>query len=227
MRRSRRRKKKVVEQLNALLKSNGQQVTPTKPATQNPPQPAERTTYTTSVAPQQTRINYANFSQTHANVGMSLKNMHTSASQKRQQTQIPQQQPTTQPSTVQQTVNQSSTIDVTQFVAVWNRFAQNIAQSNPRLFSLMANAPMLDGNKIIVKVQNQFQIDEIAGNAELINFLRNTFKNKELFIHAEIDKNAAGKQEVVYTSRQQFEKMSQQNKELLKLMEHYGFFLDN
>ena len=79
----------------------------------------------------------------------------------------------------------------------------------------------------ILGIQNQFQIDEIAGNAELINFLRNTFKNNELFIHAEIDKNAAEKQEIVYTSRQQFEKMSQQNKELLKLMEHYGFYLDN
>ena len=49
--------------------------------------------------------------------------------------------------------------------------------------------------------------------------------DNELFIQAEIDKNAAGKQEIVYTSRQQFEKMSQQNKELLKLMEHYGYIL--
>lgn len=118
-------------------------------------------------------------------------------------------------------------IDKTAFFTAWKQYATNIAQSDARLYNLMVSEPEIKGNEITVKVQNQYQIQDITGNAGLTSYLRNALKNNNLYITAIVDVKSAEQKQVVYTSRQQYDKMCEQNKELAHLMEKYGFFLDS
>lgn len=215
-----RRKKKVVEQLNAFLRLNGQEVKPVQPA----PQPAPATP---PPPPQQpTKINYGNFAQSPAAQSTSLKNLRAAALQaERQSPNASSQQVVNQQSAP--TSPQSAPIDKNAFLTAWKLYSQGIARTETRLYNLMITEPEIHGDEIVVKVQNQYQISDIAGNPGLTTYLRNTLKNTRLYITAVVDDKPTARPEVVYTSRQQFEKMCEQNKELARLAENWGFFLDS
>ncbi len=104
--------------------------------------------------------------------------------------------------------------EVTQnsFLSKWNEFAEKLrSESKITLYTIMtSNAPVLEGSKIKVEVENMVQMEELKlGKIDMLNYLRVQLRNFSLDIDGVMVEKT--KERKPYTSQEKYQAMVAKN----------------
>ncbi|OYD40823.1 DNA polymerase III subunit gamma/tau [Sphingobacterium cellulitidis] len=104
--------------------------------------------------------------------------------------------------------------EVTQnsFLSKWNEFAEKLrSESKITLYTIMtSNAPILEGSKIKVEVENMVQMEELKlGKIDMLNYLRVQLRNFSLDIDGVMVEKT--KERKPYTSQEKYQAMVAKN----------------
>ncbi|MBR6251608.1 MAG: hypothetical protein IKR17_10515 [Bacteroidales bacterium] len=217
----RRRKKKVIEQLNALITRLGV----AKPQ-QSQPQPQSATPSQITQQPSEAqKINYAKVSAASASSirGTSLKNLYNKVSHNGNDAPQQAQEPDAKQVTTQ---TESQPVNAEQLNLQWLNFAESVIKSDNELYLLLRSTkPRIEGSIINIEVTAD-QSQKILGSQELINYLRKYLHNSQLSINTTIKTETAETAELVYTPRQKLDKMVETNPEILNLIKMFDLDLE-
>lgn len=208
----RRRKKKVVEQLNALcilLNSQNvlQQNNAVKQQVIQPQQPIDN-----KPAPQDIQ----------AKANMTIADMLGQV-RKEQSQEIEQKSIKTQ----QFVVKPTGDINQEQLEIAWSKYANSIAQTNAYFSALMSVKPQAQGAVVVVKVASSLIADNFQGAKDLVEYLRQELNNETIIIKAEIDKSAfVNNEDIVYTSEQKLKKMIEGNPLIQNFLDEFALDID-
>lgn len=122
---------------------------------------------------------------------------------------------------------QNKPLDEERVRELWQRFLRSLDQSNMHLSAAMVNTPKVENDAIVVEVATKMLGDVLATNADLVNFLRYETGHLGLVIKPVVQSNSQSKpQEMVYTARQKFEKMREQNVHIGELAEMFKLCIE-
>jgi len=209
-----RRKKKVIEQLNALIRRLG--VAKAQQPQSTPPSQAP------SQQPESQKINYGKATSvaTKNVLGFSLNSLYNNAVKGTST-------PVEQPKTIQEEqITEDLPVDIMQLHSEWDRFAESVIKTDNDLYLLLRSTkPQLNGVNINIEV-TAAQSQKILGSQELLCYLRKSLHNSQLNINTVIKSESFEQAEHVYTSREKIDKMVEANPSILDLIKEFNLDLE-
>ncbi len=210
-----RRKKKVLAQLEALVRKNAEGNKAPTPAHTTPPantQTLDKVAGKVGSYPQQQTRGAA------PTGGGSILNRLKRANDQIQQ-EVQEQTPNP---------NQAQTyipLDKGSLNAAWRTFANSLPVSDNYLRTIMASDPKISGDDIIVDIVNSSQ-NMICEHAELINFLRTNLRNPNIVIKTNLVEKKEENSATPFTAKQKLDVLLADNNNLHKLIEQFGLSFD-
>lgn len=186
-----RRKKKVVEQLNAFIKFlDSQQQSVNQIVKPIVPQQIQQPQY---------QYNSATENVSNTSIASLFRKFNTDKNQNSdKQVKTEQVIPTGE-------INQDD------LLRLWRQYAANIEKSDPYMCSIMSNTPHAVGAEIHIDVNSQKISDNLTNATDLIEFLRKELNNNTIVICPQIVDNKSNNVVIVYTAKQKLEKMIESN----------------
>ncbi len=210
-----RRKKKVLAQLEALVRRNAEgnkAPTPAHTAPHANTQTLDKVAGKIGAYPQQQTRGAASTG------GGSILNRLKRANDQIQQEA---QEQTPNPNQAQTYIP----LDKDSLNAAWRTFANSLPVSDNYLRTIMASDPKISGDDIIVDIVNSSQ-NMICEHAELINFLRTNLRNPNIVIKTNLVEKKEENSATPFTAKQKLDVLLADNNNLHKLIEQFGLSFD-